>query len=415
MKLKYPKNITTLVSCLVLVNAVLLVIFLHGNNSKPRFDNTGNFSEIEQLKGTDLDFKQLSVFFTKLAESKGGEYAYKSLALATAHSYLAPNVDTHLLGHVVGDVLFKQDGLEGIKVCTNDLRNACSHSIVVGALLKEGVSALDKIVATCHLAPGGSGAYTMCLHGLGHGVLAYADYDMKKAVDLCRKTSPANSPQREFVECSGGVTMEMMAGVNDHQAWEKQSPNYFKKDDPLSPCDMDFMPKDAQPVCYTFLSPHLFVAAGANLQSPGPEDFKKAFSYCAKLPLEQKDNRRACFGGFGKEYVVLVNNRNVQTQSIENLSDDKLAKIYDWCSLGKTQEAIWPCLDSALQSLYWGGENKREIAIRYCGVIPAASDKSFCFERLIGAVAFYIKDHDYKKQFCEELPVDFKQNCSKIL
>lgn len=374
---------------------------------------TINYSELDEIKGQPWDFRQLSNFFRDLANKKGGEYAYKALAYAANSSYLPPNIDLHLLGHGVGDVLFKQEGLNGIKVCTNDLRNACSHSIVVGALLTQGLEALPKAVDTCHLAPGGAGAYTMCIHGLGHGVLAYTNYDMKKAIQLCDKVGQPVLGNREYAECAGGISMEMMAGVNDPIAWARESPNYFSKSDPLSPCNMAFMPEAAQPMCYNFLTPHLFQMAGADLGRPGPKDFEKAFTFCAKLPAANKANWNNCYGGFGKEFPVLANDRNVE--SVQDLDDSKLKMVYGWCQLAKVSAGVTECMNSALQSLYWGGENNRGVAIRFCNAIGDAQNQSQCFANLSGAVSYYIKDQAYRKSYCSEIPQAYQSDCKQKL
>ncbi len=141
---------------------------------------SSSYSELEEINDKDLNFKELNTIFTNIAEAKGAEYAFEVLRRAE----LAPNTDTHLLAHVVGDILYKDEGIEGMVVCTQDFRNACSHSIVVGHLLENGENALGDIFKACEKAPGGSGAYGMCYHGLGHGVLAYTNYDLEKTVAL---------------------------------------------------------------------------------------------------------------------------------------------------------------------------------------------------------------------------------------
>lgn len=371
------------------------------------------YPEIEYLKDKNFNFVELSKFFSKLAQDKGGEYAYKALAYATAKSLIL-NVDTHLLGHVVGDELYKQQGLEGMKYCTDDLRNACSHSIVVGGLLAEGIEAITKMVGICHEAPGGRDAYRMCVHGLGHGVLAYTEYDMRQAVELCKPVAISQDySNMEFVECVGGITMEMMAGINDKEAWEKQKVNYFKSDDPLTPCNMGFVPENATRICYLFLTPHLLEAAGASPWIHAqPIHIKKAAVFCQKIPPAELRNRQACFTGFGKEFAVLVNEQNVQ--SIENMSNEKLLKIYEWCSL-LPQEGLNYCLESALQSLFWGGENDRNVAVRFCALMPNRANQAFCFENLIEAVDYYIFDKAYRKEFCSEIPLNFQGQCKSTL
>ncbi len=419
MKLKFRREnlgFYLIVSLLVVLN-VGLFFFWGGNSFKEdkivaEAYFKGPFLEIEQIKGKNFNFRQLSNFFGNLAKQKGGAYAYEALAQATAKSYLAHGVDTHLLGHIVGDILFKQMGIEGIKYCTSDLRNACSHSIVVGLLLQDGEGALIKAVSVCRDAPGGSGAYTMCVHGLGHGVLAYVDYDMKRAVKMCEKTAPVIGVGVEYVQCVGGVTMEMMAGINDRDAWLLQAPNYLKKDDPLSPCNMSFMSEQVRPICYTYLTPHLFELAGANLQKPDPVYFAKAFSFCSKLKEHDK-NRGFCYGGFGKEFVVLANERNIQ--SIENLNNEQLKKIYDWCVMADAQDGMIACVGNALQSLYWGGENSPAVSIKFCSLVNVSKDQSACFSGLIDAVKYYNKDVTYHKNFCNQVPKNYQNQCLSVL
>ncbi|MBA3733155.1 hypothetical protein H0W91_02135 [Patescibacteria group bacterium] len=413
--MKFLKGKSFLVLLLILINAVLLVVFFkpsHQTISSSTTTTTNNnwqnvdYPEISSI-GKDWDFQKYTKYFQNLAEQKGGEYAYHALATAANKGYIAGNVDTHLLGHTVGDVLYKQKGIEGIKVCTDDIRNACSHSIVVGYLLENGASSLGKAVEACHDAPGGSGAYTMCVHGLGHGVLAYEEYDMKKAVNLCNKIGTLKSANIEIGQCIGGVTMEMMAGVHDHEAWIKQVPNYFKENDPLAPCDSGFISKEYTNFCYVYLTPHLFKSAGVELSFPDPKLFNKAMKYCEGIPFEDR-NRSTCFGSFGKEYVVLSNARNVQ--NVSSMKDAQLLQVYNWCKLGPV-EGVSPCIESALQSIYWGGENDSKVSVRFCNIIPDQKYSNECMENLIGSVSYYVKDAKYRELFCSEVTEKFKEDC----
>jgi len=420
MKLKFKSKLRVklLIILLIAVNAVMLLYLIKLQSGKElKLNNQISwqlqaYPEITQMKNSNWDFQKLSQFFKDLSEKKGGEYAYHALVVSANKEYITANVDTHLLGHVVGDMLYKQKGIDGIKVCTDDIRNACSHSIVVGYLLDNGEGSLPKAVATCKQAPGGRGAYTMCVHGLGHGVLGYTQYDMRRAVSLCGKTGTTEYGNQEIGQCVGGVTMEMMAGIHDRDAWLRQVPNYFKENDPLAPCNMGFIPKAALGYCYIYLTPHLFQSAGANLASPDPKYFKKAMSYCEKIP-KNDSNRETCFGSFGKEYVVLANARNVQSvvQSVEGMGDEKLKLIYNWCSFGP-KEGLSPCLDSALQSLFWGGENDSGVSIRFCSIIPDKEQSENCMRSLIGAVSYYLEnDYNYKQFFCKKIPKEYQDDC----
>jgi hypothetical protein len=385
---------------LVLLDALLFIVFISSAGQQAL-----RYPEIGELTGTQLSFSELSRYFTKLAQKKGAPYAFEVLQIAP----VPPGTDLHLLGHSVGDVLYKQQGVRGIQICTQDFRNACSHSIVVGLFVEKGEAALPQIVDACRQAPGKSGAYTMCFHGLGHGILAALNYDMSRAVEVFKKIGKAESSQ-----CISGTIMEIIGGgFHNRELWKKENAKYLGDNNPLSLCQRDFMPEEARPLCYTYLTPHLFAAAGGNLQAPTPSDFKKAFTFCDALPRNNTPNRNACFDGFGKEFVVLAKNRDVR--NIEAMTDEELARVYEWCLLTPDKTGALACVNSAMQSLYWGGENDRNVAVKFCGILKDDFYRAPCFKNLIGAVSFYINDPVYKKEFCAELPDHLLSYCRERL
>ncbi len=368
-----------------------------------------SYPELQDVKKHSQSFSELKKYFEDLANQKSPEYAFEVLKTAD----LPPNTDFHLLGHAIGDVLYKKEGLKGIYKCTQDFRNACSHSIVVGLFFDKGESALDAISDACRHAPGGSGAYTMCFHGLGHGILAYLDYDLKKTVEMCQKTGTPEYNYQEYPQCVGGSIMEMISGgFHDKIAWGRQRKIYFTKNDALTPCDTDLIPSGAKLMCYTYLTPYLFEFAGADINHPGPADFSKAFQYCSKLPLSDP-NRNICYGGFGKEFIVLAQNRDIR--NVADMTTEQFQKVYAWCLLANDKNGTQACIENSTASLYWGGENKPDGAIRFCNSISDQVYQYPCFEDLFGMVSYYIKDPGYYKSFCSTVPEIHKAECKKVL
>lgn len=406
---KKANFLVLLFSFLVLVNLIFVALLIRPSRVNSSLSEEAMYSELEEIELQKMNFQELSRFFTELAETKGAVYAFEILKRAP----IQPNIDIHLLGHLVGNALYKQKGLEGIVDCTDDFRNACSHSMVVGLLLERGESAMPDISAACKRAPGGSGAYTMCFHGLGHGALAFASYDLPKAIELCKKTGSEAYGQREYIECVGGSIMEMIAGVHDREAWARQVAKFFRDDDPLYPCTASFMPSEAKSICLVYITPRLFEVAGADLRSPNAGNFSQAFRYCDVLPKTEVENRNACYGGFGKEFVVLAKGRDVR--SIDRMNKEELSTVYEWCLLTDDEEGRTACVNSAVNSLYWGGENDRQASIDFCGLISNRSLRENCFNDLISSVAYYIKDDTYKKDFCSELPDENGEVCRRRL
>lgn len=364
---------------------------------------SGEYAEAATITENVANFKDLSDRFAALADEKGGVYAYEILRRAV----LPPNTDVHLLGHAIGDILYTQKGIDGMYDCTQDFRNACSHTIVIGALNEFGEPALDMIRDACRKAPGGSGAYTMCFHGLGHGVFAYYNYEIPETVAFCKKTATKEYNNREYIECVGGMIMELMGGGgHNHDAWLASREKYLT-DDPLAPCSTSVIPGDVKGICYTYITPHLFERAGANMAMPQADDIEGAFAYCDAIPNKESKNRYACFSGIGKELPILAVDRDAR--AINTASDAALARMRDLCRTAPHTEAYSACIESVQDSIFWGGENDVDVSIRFC-MQPHGDERDTCFSYLFGIAKTYVPSNE-RSNFCARMPEEFREAC----
>lgn len=362
------------------------------------------YSEAYSIGKNVRDFNELSTRFENLSQDKGAPYAFEVLRIAE----LPPNTDLHLLGHVVGDQLYEQQGVSGIALCTQDFRNACSHSIVIGALGEFGSEALPLIRDACTQAPGGSGAYTMCFHGLGHGVFAYHRYSLPETVAFCTTTGTEEYKYREYVECVGGAVMELIGGGgHDPEAWFEARVEYLSAGDPTRLCLSDLIPADAREICFTYLTPYLFETAGMNLGNPHPRYFSKAFSYCEAIPVSEERLREACFGGFGKEFIPMAGDKDIR--NVDAFTDAQFNKAISWCGEGPHAEARAACISEAVGSVFWGGENNPEASFRFCALVPE-DESPVCYARLSGDIRSYT-DGDVRAQLCSRIPVAQRNLC----
>ncbi|MBP7741448.1 MAG: hypothetical protein KA104_02030 [Candidatus Pacebacteria bacterium] len=389
---------------------VLVLILLGMAGASYLYDqvhtNSLSYPEVKEVSGTDWSFQKYSTYFQQLSDKKGAVYAFRVLRQVN----LPPVIDMHLLAHIVGDMLYKQKGIAGMKDCTDEFRNACSHSVVIGYLREFGEGALPEIVKTCMEAPGGRGAYTMCFHGLGHGVLAYTGYNLEKAIAMCKKTGTEEFHNREYIECAGGAVMEMTVGVHDRGVWESQAPKYFIKGDPLSPCDADFMSPEVRPICYMHITPELFKAAGSDLGILNPDTFPKAMGYCEAIPKDAVEDRKACFGGFGKEYIMLASGHDIRDLGLAK--EPGLRRIRAACSATPNPEGQANCNEMALNSLYWGGENTPDASFTYCQIAEGQAQRA-CYEQLANNIGYYLSKTEKGRAECARLPSEYRGICSR--
>jgi hypothetical protein len=366
--------------------------------------------DVKNLTDRKATFEEFSKFFEDTANNKGATYAFELMRVAP----LPFGLDMHLLGHVVGDILYEQEGIDGMKVCTHDFRNACSHTIVIGALLEFGEGAFDDIRQACYDAPGGKGAYTMCFHGLGHGVLAYNDYDFPKTIEMCKQFSSEKYNGREGVECFGGGVMEIIGGGgHNKELWEEKRPEYLNPADPFAFCQEDYLPDEYRTMCYNYMTPYAFEALGADMGYPDPEIYSQTFDFCSKISMSEPQLRDACYGGLGKEFIGIATGRNFVPGVEPN--KEQLQLMLDWCYLADEADGKAYCVASTVGSLYWGGEKPYQTALKYCLLINNPSEQSQCVSRLIDNVRTYIDDQAYREDFCLALPKEGQIDCSRIL
>jgi hypothetical protein len=350
------------------------------------------FAEARTITENISGFEALSDRFASLAKEKGGVYAYEVLLRAP----LPPNTDIHLLGHVVGDELYKEMGISGMAHCTPDFRNACSHTIVIGALNEFGEEIIEKVRSACHKAPGGSGAYTMCFHGFGHGVFSYFDYDLAKTIAYCSRTGTKEYREREYIECVGGAVMELVGGgTHDPEGIRLAREKYLSTVEPLLPCSSSLVPADAKGICYMYISPHLFQVGGANLAAPDDASIQKAFSYCS--PILDSKLAEECYGGIGKEFPLLALARD--TRAINEAGEAELTQMHRLCGLAPDDAAHGACIRAVVDSLFWGSENDPRISIGFCHAGEAWS--GMCFDHLYAIAGFYLpKEGTARADFC---------------
>lgn len=395
---------------LFVISLVILVISIFIFLSSYQTKHTRTYSEISTIQIEKMNTIQLEDYFTNLSKAKGAQYAFKVLEKAS----LPKITDVHLLGHLIGDQLYKQKGANGMKDCTDAIRNACSHSIITNLFYERGEDSITQISDICKDAPGQENAYPLCFHGFGHGVLAYTDYNLDRTINLCKQAAITDPSNGEFPECIGGAIMELISGGDhDKKIWYKQRQITLKEADPLYPCFSIISDPDARRMCLSYITPYLFEVSGKSSFIPSNEVIQNSFKYCEGIPLSDFKNRQACFGGFGKEFTPLSKNKDIRR--IDTLSSEEINQIYSWCLLTPVTDGQEACVFSSLRSIYWSGTVDKKYVIEFCNRAPTESLKEYCFKESINSIKAAKKSFIYNHDFCSKLAVKYRNNCFQKL
>jgi len=373
---------------------------------------SADFSSEERLVKSELLAKynayfRLNVTFAQVLESLkiiADEYGANVAFDVLIDSTLPPAIDTHLMGHFVGDILYDQQGMDGLSYCTDAIGYACAHSIVINALLDKGPVVFDEINDICAQVPGGN-AYGLCFHGFGHGVLAFTEYRLPEAIEACGQVGTEAYGYEEALECVGGVIMEMRGGIHNPIVWEKNGTQYLDEDNPLHMCQADYMPDTYRGYCYLYITPFIFDTL-TERDIPSFEDFAPAMNYCSNAPLEFQEE---CFGGFAKEYLGFILGRDIRL--VETMNTNQLTALWNACQSAPTLEAAAYCAKYAVYNLYRSGNHPYEISANFCSVITEPQSTRACFEKLQERVFRQNEDAVYRSNFCTTLSKDYNATC----
>lgn len=179
---------------------------------------------------------------------------------------------SHELAHMAGEILFEKEGMSGISRCTADFEFGCYHGFAGKALSGSGLESVAKINAACTKSEDPLG----CLHGIGHGVLAFLGNDkLAEALTVCaalKQESPVGG-------CFGGVFMEY--NFNTMQSDTGIAVRPFDESGANEPCDE--LSDEFKIPCY-FDQPAWWHAAATDGLHDERERFRDVGLRCAKLP-----------------------------------------------------------------------------------------------------------------------------------
>lgn len=188
-------------------------------------DSVVNEALLKEFKTEDEQGKY--AWLTKRSELESPKVAWQYVLAA----YLTPEGvvgKPHDMAHLVGQLLFKKYGLEGLKTCTPVFAFGCYHGLMEVAFNKNDAKHYTENILKAEKACEelGTGFVTgsqSCIHGMGHGIITFREHDTAKALKDC--DTLANN-WRTY--CYDGVFMELSISA---------VPSFYQKSDPLYPCD----------------------------------------------------------------------------------------------------------------------------------------------------------------------------------
>lgn len=226
-------------------------------------------------------------YYEELAKERGSRAAMRDLKQrydAGGYARTFCHVSLHKIGAAAADEFgtIAAAYKHGDTFCRAGYYHGVLEKIFGEADEGGGEKLLSTLNSICAEIPGKerySYDYFACVHGIGHGLMAYFDHDVLQSLAGCKALAGA----WEQGSCYGGVFME---NVTAHS--EETPSKYLKTDDPLYPCNA--LDDEYRYTCYQFQTSYILPLFGG--------DFKKTFDTCRSV---EEKYRGTCFQSIGRD------------------------------------------------------------------------------------------------------------------
>lgn len=294
--------------------------------------------------------------------------------------------DCHQEAHIIGRIAYELEGGSALEKGDASCHSGFYHGAMEAFLSQNGTANLaQNIEGLCSSFPSSFGRFE-CLHGVGHGVMAFEDYDLPKAISSCQKL------KTDFEEssCYGGVFMENIVAGQGFGAIPGHETEWLSED-PQFPCNSVSQDYSVRYQCWQMQTSWMLTLFNY--------DFKKVMDECLKAP---EDMIAVCFKSLGRDAAGYT------------LRDPQ--KIMEICdSVPRRNDYYEQCLIGAVNVIvdFWGAS----VGDRASQLCQMASEpgKQACYSTLFGRLFNIFSDAPSRRDVCDTFEIEYRRNyCTRL-
>ena len=191
------------------------------------------------------------------------------------------NADCHQRAHDAGRKAYDLFGAAAFYLSSHECQAGSYHGATEALFRDRGTVNLQEDVSVLCSYAVVSFYYLQCLHGVGHGLMAWTSYELRDVLALCEELSTDNDHEA----CYSGVFMEnVIGGLSGTMGHVTE----YLSDDPHYPCNS--LHDGYVRMCYFYQSTRMMILF--------QNDFAKVSQSCAAAPEEA---HHYCFRSMGRD------------------------------------------------------------------------------------------------------------------
>ena len=293
-----------------------------------------------------------------------------------AETALQTGVDCHGRAHELGRMTYDLYGASAFSLSGHECHSGGYHGATEALFRDRGTANLQADIAVvCANASNGFFRH-QCIHGVGHGLMAWTGYEIFDGLELCDALGTVGDRQ----SCYSGVFMENVVGGLSGSMGHFTD---YLSDDPHYPCNV--LDEKYVASCYFYQTSRMVQLVGG--------DFERVAAACAEAPTS---SRRLCFQSMGRD--VGGSTRGDPARAIVS------------CSYVDDPENRIECLEGAVQDSFWdpsGADN----ALGFCGLLKVDGEVDRCYATIVGRAHDIYPDRADLAAFCARVPESRRAGC----
>lgn len=304
------------------------------------------------------------------------EYGPANVVSLLAEQEKRISVDCHQRAHVMGRLAYEYFGALAFSLSGHECHSGGYHGATEAFFRDQGTANLHSDIAL--VCSGALNAFFQhqCVHGVGHGLMAWTSYELLDALELCDILN-TGADQRS---CYSGVFMEnVVGGLSGSMGHITE----YLSDDPHFPCNI--VTGEYLTACYFYQTSRMV------------ELFEGDFGLLANACTEAPDiARNACFLSMGRDIGGVTrgdSQRAIKLCSNSPGADDRLN-----CQEGAVQDSLW---DLA------GADN----ALAFCQALQSDSEKRRCYSVIVRRAAHLYNSPSDLQGFCARIKEAYRDEC----
>lgn len=329
---------------------------------------------------TDIAADDVTIFTDRVALHAYVKKFGAEKSLVQLHALSSSQVSCHDTAHYVGRYAYEESGTEAFSQCGMLCQSGCYHGAVEAYFREHGTSDLANSMNT--LCEGITNDFVLhqCRHGVGHGLMAWSNYELFDALDGCGLLSDDQAKR----SCNTGVFMENFGqSMASYLGIERHTTNYLN-DDPHFPCSI--VAATYQPDCYFLQTDRMLQLAAYDVATVDKNCSEVADGY----------SRTMCYRSLGRSIAgVYVNDPH---------------DSYWACKIVEGREHRNLCLMGVVDNSFWDKTGAGE-ARTLCETMNLPEEKDMCYQRIFASALAVMDSFEEQTAFCGTIETTYKDQC----